>query len=74
MRSGGVELATSAMVPAGPAYARTALPLMGMVSPSPLFGFGSKFIAARSSGVEAFGAVALAAALASDEKIQKALA
>ncbi|MCX6786382.1 MAG: hypothetical protein NTU85_00980 [Candidatus Kaiserbacteria bacterium] len=44
------------------------------MSPKPLFGFGSKFIAAWSVGVEEVGIKTFAAALAFVEKGQKASA
>src|SRR3989344_3447064 len=73
MRSDGTELVTFAIVPEGPAYARSATPpLVVTLPPWPLFGFGSMFVAARSTGVAEAGTPVATAASARVEKGQKA--
>lgn len=73
MVSGWVELATSAMVPAGPVYARSAEPSERAMSGGRA-ALALALVGAASAGVVALGMNAFEAASAGEENGQKAAA
>jgi len=75
MRSDGTGPAAFEIVPEGPPYARSAFPpLVWILSPRPLFGFGSELVAALKRYGPEFWVNVFTAASAFVEKGQNAFA